>query len=58
MKKAKASESGIYEYRAHTTWRQVMYRLGGGTGYCDLGTKARACVDHDRRCAEIMRARA
>lgn len=38
--------------------RHMLYQLGGGQrDYVDIGYKARACVNHDRRCAEIMRDR-
>lgn len=38
--------------------RHMLYLLGGGQrDYVDIGYKARACVDHDRKCAEIMRKR-
>lgn len=50
--------SWIYDHNLRTTLRQDLYKLGGGQrDYVDIGYKTRACVDHDRRCAEIMRGR-
>lgn len=38
--------------------RHMLYLLGGGQrDYVDIGYKARACVDHDRKCAEIYKGR-
>lgn len=37
--------------------RQYLYRIGGGKQYADVGAKAAMCVNHDRNCYRIMRAR-
>lgn len=50
--------SWIYDHNLRTTLRQVLYQMGGGKrDYVDIGYKARACVDHDRKCADIAKGR-
>lgn len=54
----KHTASFVYDFVFKAQIRQSLYLLGGGNrDYVDIGYKARACVDHDRKCAEIYKGR-
>lgn len=49
----------LYQHKLTLMQRQGFYLLGGGSrDYVDIGFKAWACVNHDRKCAAIARGRA
>lgn len=51
-------DSAIWRYHSYPRTRHILYQLGGGQrDYVDIGYKTRACVDHDRKCAEIAKGR-